>query len=130
MTLEGWMVLVCSGMAVGLALLAANGTALQAGLRWGLSNRDAPFAPSGWVARAHRTHRNHLENLPVFVAVVVALGTGEVHSSATEAGALLFVLARALFAAVYISGWNPFALRTILYFVSLGSLLWMVSAAL
>jgi uncharacterized MAPEG superfamily protein len=125
MTIEVTMMITQGWLAVFLALLAANGTASQAGLRWGLSNRDVPFTAKGWVDRAHRTHRNHLENLVVFVAVIGALQAAGVHSTMTQAGAVLFGVARTAYAFVYVTGFNPLAVRTQLFFASIVGLFLM-----
>ena len=122
-----WMV-AHGGWTIALALLAANGTAFREGLRWGIGNRTKAAANTGWVGRAHRAHRNQLENYPVFVALVVALHLTETHHMSTVVGATLFGVARIAFSVIYIAGITWMGTRTLLYFVSLGGLVLMASA--
>ena len=128
MTPEIFWMTTQAAWSIGLALLAANGTAWYHGLRWGLGNRSRPAENEGWVGRAHRAHRNHLENFPAFVALVVALHLTETHSASTEFGAALFSVGRFGHGLTYIAGVTWMAVRTLFYFASLGGLALMAAA--
>jgi uncharacterized MAPEG superfamily protein len=85
-------------------LVAVSGATLQVGLPMLAGNRDGLPPFTGWVGRAMRAHRNMLESLVLFTALVltavVAGKTGEM----TLLGAQLFVWARLAYAAIYLAG--------------------------
>jgi uncharacterized MAPEG superfamily protein len=83
----------------------------------------AAFA--GWAGRAQRAHRNMLENLVLFAALVlIAVLAGKTNST-TLLGAQLFFWARLVYAVVYIAG-IPW-LRTAVWTVSVIGLLLIFS---
>ena len=53
------------------AVIAVAGANAQVGLATLAGNRDAMPAITGWAGRAQRAHRNMLENLPLFIALVL-----------------------------------------------------------
>lgn len=97
-------------------LIAVTGATLQVGLPTLAGNREglAPF--TGWAGRAARAHRNMLESLVLFAALVlVAVAAGKANAT-TLLGAQIFFWARVAYAAVYLAG-IPW-LRTGVWFVS------------
>ena len=66
-------------------------------------NRDT-FAPEGIAGRASRAHRNMLENLPLFAALVLIVHVAGLSSDTSVFGAQIFVIARLAFAIIYIIG--------------------------
>jgi len=103
------------------ALVAAAGANFQVGLVTLAGNRENLPAITGWAGRAQRAHRNMLENLPLFIALVlVAQVTGHANAM-TALGAQLFFWARLVYAIVYIVG-IPWV-RTLVWLVSLIGLL-------
>ena len=102
-------------------LVAVSGATLQVGLPMLAGNREAVPAFGGWVGRAQRAHRNMLESLVLFAALVLlAVVTGKTNST-TLLGAQLFFWARLGYAFVYIAG-IPW-LRTAVWFVSVVGLI-------
>jgi uncharacterized MAPEG superfamily protein len=97
-------------------LLAVGGATLQVGLPALAGNREGLPAFSGWAGRAQRAHRNMLENLVLFAALVLVAVVAGKTSSTTLLGAQLFFWARLAYAVVYIAG-VPW-LRTLLWTVS------------
>ena len=86
------------------AVIAVLGALLQVGLPMLAGNRDGLPEIKGWGGRAARAHRNMLENLVLFAALVlVAVAAGKTNSM-TLLGAEIFVWARLAYAAVYIFG--------------------------
>ena len=90
----------------------------------GTSNFDQESEkPAAWAKRAHAAHRNALESLPVFAALVL---TAHVAGLGVGAAALVAVAAKTHFFArlahfvVYTAG-LPVA-RTLAFFVALGAL--------
>lgn len=95
-----WAIALCFAQMLVSVLLALP----QVGLPALAGNRDglAPFA--GAAGRAARAHRNMLENLLLFAALVlVAVVTGRVNEM-TALGAQLFFWARLAYAVVYVIG--------------------------
>ena len=108
------------GCAVVLALvqavIAVIGAMMQVGLPILAGNREGMPEIKGWGGRAARAHRNMLENLVLFAALVlVAVAAGRTNAT-TLLGAQIFVWARLAYAAVYVVG-IPW-LRTGVWFVS------------
>ena len=86
------------------AVIAVLGALLQVGLPMLAGNRDGLPEIKGWGGRAARAHRNMLENLVLFAALVlVAVAAGKTNSM-TLLGAEIFVWARLAYVAVYIFG--------------------------
>lgn len=97
-------------------LIAVAGATLQVGLPALAGNREGLAPATGWAGRAHRAHRNMLENLVLFAALVlIAVAAGKTNS-ATLLGAQIFFWARLAYAAIYLAG-IPW-LRTGVWFVS------------
>jgi uncharacterized MAPEG superfamily protein len=86
------------------AVIAATGALMQVGLPTLAGNREGMPEITGWGGRAARAHRNMLENLVLFAALVlVAVAAGRTNAM-TLLGAQIFVYARLAYAAVYIIG--------------------------
>ena len=81
-----------------VALLMTRGLPFTAG------NRDEPYTLPVWGERAKRAHRNLLENLPIFAAVVLVAHVAGAANDTTALGATLFFWARVVHAGVYIAG--------------------------
>ena len=97
-------------------LIAVQGAVMQVGLPTLAGNRDKVLGLSGWAGRAQRAHRNMMENLPLFLALVfVGVAVGK-SNEMTVLGAQLFFWGRFAYALLYIGGitW----LRTGAWFVS------------
>jgi uncharacterized MAPEG superfamily protein len=80
-------------------------------------NREGLPPSTGWVGRAMRAHRNMLENLVLFTALVLTAVVAGKTSEMTLLGAQLFVWARLVYAAIYLAG-VPWV-RTGVWFVSM-----------
>lgn len=98
------------------AVVAVQGALMQVGLPMLAGNRDGLPEIRGWGGRAARAHRNMLENLVLFAALVlVAVAAGKTNAM-TLLGAQIFLYARIVYALVYIAG-VPW-LRTAVWAVS------------
>ena len=94
--------------AVALTLLQMVVAALTASLQTSLSrfasNREDFPALTGIAGRAQRAHRNMLESLVLFAALVlIAQATGKANAT-TALGAEIFFWARLAYALVYLAG--------------------------
>jgi uncharacterized MAPEG superfamily protein len=117
MTPDLHMLLWSVALTVVQMLIAAAGANFQVGLPALAGNRDDLPAITGWAGRAQRAHRNMLESLPLFIALVlIAQATGHANAM-TALGAQLFFWARLVYAIVYLAG-IPW-LRTLVWFVSM-----------
>lgn len=105
--------------AVGLTfvqmLIAATGATMQVGLQTLAGNREKMAELTGWAGRAQRAHRNMLESMVLFTALVLILVAAGRTNQMTVIGAQLFFWARVGYALVYLGGiaW----LRTAVWFV-------------
>jgi uncharacterized MAPEG superfamily protein len=86
------------------AVIAVLGALMQVGLPMLAGNREGMPEIKGWGGRAARAHRNMLENLVLFAALVlVAVAAGKTNAT-TLLGAQIFVYARLAYAVVYVAG--------------------------
>lgn len=97
-------------------LVAVSGHTLQVGLPALAGNREELPAATGWAGRAARAHRNMIENLVLFAALVLIAAVANKTSDMTLLGAQIFFWARLAYAFVYLAG-IPW-LRTGVWFVS------------
>lgn len=97
-------------------LLAVAGSAGQLGILPLVGNRENLGELPGWTGRALRAHRNMIENLVLFAALVLVAAVAGRTNSTTAFGAQLFFWARLVYAFVYLIG-IPW-LRTGLWAVS------------
>ncbi len=86
------------------AVVAVQGAMMQVGLATLAGNREGMPEIAGWGGRAARAHRNMLENLVLFAALVlVAVAAGRTNDM-TLLGAQIFFWARVAYAFVYVAG--------------------------
>jgi uncharacterized MAPEG superfamily protein len=85
-------------------LIAATGATLQVGLPMLAGNRDSVPPFTGWAGRAQRAHRNMLESLVLFTALVLVAVITNKTNATTLLGAQLFLWARLAYAVVYVAG--------------------------
>ncbi len=85
-------------------VVAASGATLQVGLPALAGNREDLPAFTGWAGRAHRAHRNMLENLVLFAALVLVAKAAGVSNAMTVLGAQLFFWGRLAHAVIYVAG--------------------------
>ncbi|HEX6295332.1 MAG TPA: MAPEG family protein [Burkholderiales bacterium] len=97
-------------------LVAVSGHTLQVGLPTLAGNREGLPPATGWAGRAARAHRNMIENLVLFAALVLIAAVANKTSDMTLLGAQIFFWARLAYAFVYLAG-IPW-LRTGVWFVS------------
>lgn len=96
-----------------VAAIAANG---QVGLPALAGSRDAMPPLTGFAGRARRPHLSMLENLPLFIALVLIAHSAGKANGMTSLGCQLFFWARLAYALIYLAG-IPW-LRTAAWFVS------------
>jgi uncharacterized MAPEG superfamily protein len=98
------------------------------GLKVGFGNREGVPEPSPAAARADRAARNMLENLLLFVAVVVAAHMASAAQDRVDTGARLFFYARLAYFPIYVAG-IPY-LRTVAWAIGVIGLGMIAAAAL
>lgn len=75
-----------------------------AGFKQAAGNREQLPEPPAWVARAERASRNMLENMVIFVAVIVAAHAAGAPSELAMTGATVFFWARLVYWFLYLAG--------------------------
>ncbi len=87
-----------------LVVLEITAKTRIAGPAWNAGNRETSPPFPAWVERASRAIGNHKENFPVFLTAVVVAHLSHHTDRATEIASIVYVVARALHAALYIAG--------------------------
>ncbi len=121
MTIELKMLLWSVVLTFVQVLVASMGANQQAGLATLAGNREDMPELTSWAGRAQRAHRNMLENLPLFIALVLIAQLANRTNAMTALGAELFFWARLAQAVLYIAG-VPW-LRTLAWLVSVVGLI-------
>lgn len=107
-----------------LMIMTASALRTRGNLRLGLGNRDALPPPTAVAERADRAAKNMLENLVLFVTLVVAVGGRQ--PARAELGAEVFLIARVVYWPIYLAG-IP-GLRTAVWTVGVVGLVLLASA--
>ena len=102
-------------------VIAVVGALLQVGLTTLAGNRENMPELHGWGGRAARAHRNMLESLVLFAALVLSAHAVGLSNAMTVLGAQLFLWGRVAYAVLYIAG-VPWA-RTVAWAISMLGLL-------
>jgi uncharacterized MAPEG superfamily protein len=112
-------------LAILQVVLSVVGAMTQFPLPVLVGNREPPVDGRGWVGRAQRAHRNMIENLVLFAALVLVAHVSGQANATTAMGAALFFYARLVYAAVYVIG-IPW-LRTLVWTAGAVGLLMILS---
>ena len=104
MSLELKLLVWSAALTFAQCLLAVTGAFLQVGLPNLAGNREDMPAITGWGGRAERAHRNMLQSLVLFTALVLVAQVTNKLDATTALGAQLFFWARLAYAAVYVIG--------------------------
>ena len=121
MTLELKLLVWSTALALVQMLIALFTAIAQVGLLPLIGNREHLPALEGWAGRAKRAHRNMMESLAIFAALVLVAHVAGKTNAGTVFGAQLFFWGRLAYAPVYVFG-IPW-LRTALWGVSFAGLL-------
>jgi uncharacterized MAPEG superfamily protein len=127
MKIELTMLLWSAVLCLVIVLAAGFGTTQQFGMAYVLSNREQARQGAGWLGRAQRAHRNMLENLLPFAAVVSVVMISGRSTSISALGAEVFFGARLVHALSYVAGVK--GLRTLAYNVGTVGTFMVASAA-
>ena len=99
----------------------------EAGVEWGLSNRDTmPDVPL-WVGRADRAQRNHHDNLAMIAAVILIAHVTQQADAVTAKAAIAILACRVLHGAAYYAGIS--VVRSLAYFgsiIGVGVIAWRI----
>ena len=87
-----------------LVVITAIGAARQVGLPMLAGNREHAPPLTGWTGRAARSHRNMLESMVLFAALVLVAQVAGIHNGFTLLGAQLFFWGRVAHAVCYVAG--------------------------
>ena len=117
MSIELMTLVVSAFLCLALPLFYSSLYARQVGLATLTGNRDDIPEPQGMAGRALRAHRNLVENLVPYAAVVLAAQAHGVSNVYTIGAAVVFLSARVVHALSYIGGVT--GLRTAAWNISL-----------
>jgi uncharacterized MAPEG superfamily protein len=95
-----WTAALC----VAQMIVAVAGATLQVGLPRLAGNREPLPELTGWAGRAQRAHRNMLETVVLFAALVIVAHMAGLNNDTTILGAQIFFWARLAYAVVYLIG--------------------------
>ena len=104
MSLELQLLVCAVALTVIQVVVAILGSITQVGMPPLMGNREGLPEFTGWVGRAHRAHRNMLENLVLFAALVLSAHALGLSNTMTVLGAQLFLWGRVAYAVLYIAG--------------------------
>lgn len=125
MSIELKLLVWSCALALAQMVVAAIGAQLQVGLPPLAGNREGMPELTGFAGRAVRAHRNLLESLVLFAALVLVAQVSGKTNATTALGAQLFFWGRVLYAPVY---WIGVAwLRTGVWAVSLVGLVMILA---
>jgi uncharacterized MAPEG superfamily protein len=99
-----------------LVLIAASAATLAVGLPTLAGNREGLGEIPGFAGRAKRLHLNMIENMVLFIPLVLIAVVAQKTNAMTAMGALIFFWARLVHALIYLLG-VPW-LRTVAWAVS------------
>ena len=124
MTISMWM--LAAAVLAWVMLISASMLRSRGDLKVATGNRDDVPKPTALADRADRAAKNMLENLVLFVALVVAVGGR--NPARAQLGAEIFVIARVVYWFIYLAG-VP-VVRTLVWSVGIVGLAILGSAAL
>ncbi len=107
-------------------VVAALAATVAVGLPTLAGNREGAIGLTGFAGRAARAHRNMLESLPLFIALVLIAQVAGKANAATLVGAQLFFWGRLAHWLIYLAG-IPW-LRTLAWAVSVVGLVVIFAA--
>lgn len=117
MTVDLTMLAWSAALTVLMILPYVMGKTMEVGLPRLAGNREDVPPGTGWIGRAERAHRNMLENLAPFAALVLVAHVSEQANAMTALGAQLFFWGRLAYAVIYLAG-IPW-IRTVAWAVSI-----------
>lgn len=120
MSTELQMLVWAAALALAQILIVIAGALSTVALPLLVGNREGMGDQPGWVGRGQRAHRNMLESLVPFAALVLVAHVAGRENAMTALGAQIFLGARIAYAAVYLAG-IPY-LRTLVWIVALSGM--------
>ncbi len=126
MAFELQMVAVAVIIGIIHLLWAAAAAQPQRGLKWNISPRDEPVVLTGVAGRLERAFANFRETFPFFVALVIIDYLGGRLGTLTAYGAVIYVVARAVYVPLYAFG-VPMV-RSLVWLASLVGILLLLAA--
>ncbi len=126
MAFELQMVAVAVLIGIVNLLWAAGAAQPQRGLKWNVGPRDQALELTGMAGRLERAFANFRETFPFFAALVVIDYLGGRLGEITTQGALIYVIARAVYIPLYAFG-VPY-LRSLAWAASMVGILMLLAA--
>lgn len=104
MTTELAALLANAGILLVLLFIQGGLVPVTHGFKWGLGPRDQPRDPSILQGRLHRIVANHIEGMAMFAPLILIAHLAGISTALTATGAIIFVVGRTAFAAIYMAG--------------------------
>jgi uncharacterized MAPEG superfamily protein len=104
MSLDLKLLVWASALTMVQSIIAVLGAMMQVGLPALAGNRENLPPISGWADRAARGHRNMLENLVLFAALVLVAQVAGKANATTALGSEVFFWARVIYVPVFLAG--------------------------
>lgn len=117
MSIELMTLVVCAFLSLALPLFYGALYSRQVGMATVTGNRENAPEPQGVAGRALRAHRNLIENLVPYAAVVLAVHAQGISNAYTVGAAWVFLVARIVHTLSYVGGVT--GLRTLAWNVGL-----------
>jgi uncharacterized MAPEG superfamily protein len=127
MTTDLTCLLILALWSIPLNHIPALGRISEAGVEWGMSNRDQVVKGSGWIGRADRAQRNHHDNLAMIASVILIAHFTQQADSVTANAAIAILICRVLHGVAYIAGIG--VVRSLAYvgsITALGVIVWRI----
>jgi uncharacterized MAPEG superfamily protein len=126
MAFELQMVAVAVAIGIIHLLWAAAAAQPQRGLKWNVGPRDEPVVLTGVAGRLRRAFANFRETFPLFAALIVIDYLGGRLGELTAYGAVVYVVARAVYIPLYAFG-VPYV-RSLTWVASMVGILMLLAA--
>lgn len=104
MTVDLWMLFCAVALAFVQLFIAAAAGARQTTMPAHVGNRDVLPPRTGFAGRADRAHKNIMETLPLFAALVLIAHVSGSANAQTALAAQIFLGARLVHAGCYLAG--------------------------
>jgi uncharacterized MAPEG superfamily protein len=120
--------LVAAAALTEVMLLVGSGAKTRGNVAQGMGNRDDLPELTPFAARADRAGKNMIENLVLFIAVVVAAMAAGVPQEQMKLPCIIFIAARAAYAPIYWAGIK--GVRSVVWAIAVFAMVWIGALAL
>ena len=117
MAIEQLMLLINSGVLLFIVIFQGLLTDATMGIKYAMGNRHEKVKDTPLMGRVIRLRNNQIENLVIFISLVVISSTANISNNSTIYGAQIFTISRVVYAILYLVGVK--VLRSIIWTIGL-----------